>query len=197
MSIDRSKNAPFIHPSLKPLFQVDFRRSPGDPKTDPETNIHKYGCRFMCELAMCQFIANKKLTKTQTLQIYHAAVDGDWGNNVMQYNCTVGENEQAIMTGTLRLLGDNKHTISQLMVKDVSSGTGDWNINNYTSKDMPGKGNVWFIIVDFNTSSGSDYGGHHFVLFNGIGELLYDPSNGTVHSYKNVNRLLFYKVQNV
>ena len=193
---DRSKNVPFTHPTLRPLFQVDFKRSAGDPKYDPETNIHKYGCRFMCEMAMCQFIANKKFTKQQILQIYHAAVDGQWGNDIMMYNCTVGSREDKLMKGALEMLCDKKHLISQTMVKGVNT-SGDWNINRLSSSDLPGPGNVYFVIVDFNTNGSADYGGHHFVLFNGIGELLYDPANGTVHTYRNVNRLLFYKVTSV
>ena len=63
----RFKNVPFLYPTLDPLFQVSFKRAPGDPKDDPETNIHKYGCRFMCEMAMCQFISKKKLKKVDIL----------------------------------------------------------------------------------------------------------------------------------
>jgi hypothetical protein len=191
----KADKVPFIHPNFEPMYQVDFIRSPGDPKGDPETNIHKYGCRFMCELAICQFINNKTFSKQQILQIYHAAVGGDWGANVMQRDCTLGANESALMSGALKMLGDDKHYISQVMVKGVNSD-GDWNINNYTAEKMPGPGNVYFVIVDFNTNGSADYGGHHFVLFNSIGEIIYDPANGTVHTYKNVNRLLFYKVTN-
>lgn len=195
MGKDKSKSVPFIHPTIKPMFQVDFKRASGDPKNDPDTNIHKYGCRFMCELAICQFVCNKRLTKQQILQIYNAAVNGDWGPDVMLQNCTVGTNEHKIMNAALRMLGDKKRSIQQCMVKGVTSN-GDWNVSNYDSSKLPGKGNTYFVIVDFNTSGNADYGGHHFVLFNSIGELIYDPANGTVHTYKNVNRLLFYKVSN-
>lgn len=196
MAINKAEKVPYRHPQFEPMYQVDFKRTSGDPKYDPETNIHKYGCRFMCELAMCQYVAGKKLNREQILQIYQAAVDGDWGKDVMLYNCTLGTNEEALMRGALKFMGDSKHRISQCMVKGVHS-SGDWNVNTYDASKLPGPGNVYYVIVDFNTKSSAAYGGHHFVLFNSIGELIYDPANGTVHSYINVNRLLFYKVTNV
>ena len=194
MGKNKSEKAAFRHPTLLPLFQVDFKRAAGDPKDDPETNIHKYGCRFMCEMAMCQFVSNKVFSKQQILQIYHAAVDGDWGDNVMTRDCVVGTREEALMSGALQFLGNKKHLISQCIVKGVAT-KGDWNVDKYSYSDLPGPGNTYFVIVDFNTNGSADYGGHHFVLFNSIGELIYDPANGTVHTYKNVNRLLFYKVR--
>lgn len=183
---------PYVHPSIEPMYQIDFNL--GSP-TDPDTNIHKFGCRFMCEMAICQFVAGKRLSKQDLLKIYDAATGGAWGDNVMASNCAVGANEAKLMEGALMMLGDNKHLIQQVMVKGVSSN-GDWNIDKYTKSQLPGKGNVYFVIVDMNTNSGSEYGGHHFVLFNPIGELIYDPAKGTVRGYRGVNRLLFYKVIN-
>ena len=75
MAINKAEKVPYRHPQFEPMYQVDFKRTSGDPKYDPETNIHKYGCRFMCELAMCQYVAGKKLNREQILQIYQAAVD--------------------------------------------------------------------------------------------------------------------------
>ena len=205
-SIDpkRFKNVPFLYPTLDPLFQVSFTRAPGDPKDDPETNIHKYGCRFMCEMAMCQFISKRKLKKVDILDIYHKATTGQLGPDVLGRDCTVGGNEELLMKYALQTLGNKKNTIRQVMVKAVNARTADgkpeqdYNIKEwYSSNKTPGPNNVYFVIVDFNTNSGADYGGHHFVLFNAIGELIYDPANGTVHSYRNVNRCLFYKVFNV
>ena len=183
---------PYVHPTIEPMYQIDFNL--GSP-ADPDTNIHKFGCRSMCEMAICQFVAGKRLSKQDLLKIYDAATGGAWGDNVMASNCAVGANEAKLMEGALMMLGDNKHLIQQVMVKGVSSN-GDWNIDKYTKSQLPGKGNVYFVIVDMNTNSGSEYGGHHFVLFNPIGELIYDPAKGTVHGYRGVNRLLFYKVIN-
>ena len=200
----RFKNVPFLYPTVDSLFQVSFTRAPGDPKDDPETNIHKYGCRFMCEMAMCQYISKRKLKKVDILDIYRKATTGQLGADVMSTNCEVGGNEELLMKYALQTLKNNKNTIRQVMVKAVNAKTkdgkpeDDYNIKEwYSSSKTPGPNNVYFVIVDFNTSSGPDYGGHHFVLFNAIGELIYDPSNGTVKSYKNVNRCLFDKVLNV
>ena len=181
-------------PNVDVIHQVDFKRAPGDPKDDPETNIHKYGCRFMCMLTMCQYFAGRVLTRNQILTIYHKAINGELGNNVMQQNCTTGENEERIIHYALDLLGKKEYTIRQVRVKSINNDAGDWNISNWSTGDLPGKDVHYFVIVDFNTSSNSDYGGHHFDLFSGAGNLMYDPSKGQVRSYKNVNKLLFYKV---
>lgn len=191
--MSRAEKAPYRDPNVDCLGQVDFPRLSGDPKTDPGTNIHKYGCRFMCELAICQYVSKKKLSQKDIYKIYNKAVNGELGGDVMTQNCIVGVNEDKLMSYALELLGNDKVVIRQHRVKGINS-QGDWNINNWQPSDLPGKGNAYFCIVDFNTYSNSDYGGHHFVLFNGIGEFIYDPSKGQVNSYKNVNRLLFYKV---
>lgn len=181
-------------PNVDVIHQVDFKRAPGDPKDDPETNIHKYGCRYMCMLTMCQYFAGRALSRNQILTIYHKAINGELGNNVMEQNCTTGENEERIIHYALDLLGKKKYTIRQVRVKSINNDAGDWNISNWNTGDLPGKDVHYFVIVDFNTFSNSDYGGHHFVLFSGAGNFMYDPSNGQVKSYKNVNKLLFYKV---
>ena len=193
MAKSKAESVPYTHPSFDIIHQVDF--TIGNP-SDPDTNIHKFGCRFMCEMAICQFIAGHALTKSDILKVYAAATSGAWGDNVMASNCAVGANEAKLMEGALTILGDTKHRVQQVMVKDVSSGGGDWNVDKYNASQLPGKGNVYFVIVDMLTNSGSEYGGHHFVLFNPIGELIYDPARGTVKCYKGVNRLLFYKVFN-
>jgi len=181
-------------PNVEVLHQVDFKRAPGDPKDDPDTNIHKYGCRFMSIMTMCQFFAGKALSRHDILTIYHKAVNGELGQNVMLQNCTTQENEERMIHYALDLLGKKDYTIRQVRVKSVNNNAGDWNISNWNTGDLPGKDVIYFVVVDFNTYSNSDYGGHHFELFSGAGNLMFDPAKGQVHSYKNVNKLLFYKV---
>lgn len=187
-------DARYTVPNIETLYQISFTRAKGDPKDDPETNIHKYGCRFMCMLTMCQFFAGKSLSKNEILTIYHKAINGELGKDVMLQNCTTQANEERIMHCALDMLGKKDYTIRQVRVKSINSKDGDWNISNWNTGDLPGKNNHYFIITDFNTNSNADYGGHHFVLFSGIGNLIYDPSKGQVHTYKNINKLLFYKV---
>ena len=67
-------------PNVDVIHQVDFKRAPGDPNDDPETNIHKYGCRYMCMLTMCQYFAGRALSRNQILTIYHKAINGELGN---------------------------------------------------------------------------------------------------------------------
>lgn len=197
---NRFKNVPFLYPTVDVLFQVSFDRAKGDPLKDPETNIHKYGCRFMCEMAMCQYISGRAFTKEGILQIYHDCVNGRVAPNTLTYNCVVGGNEHIMMKYALEKLGNTRHSIRQVMVKSVNARDehgnklGDWDIHKYKQYGLPGPGNPYFVIVDFNTRSSKDYGGHHFVLFNAIGELIYDPENGNCHTYSSVNKLLFYKV---
>ena len=181
-------------PNVEVMHQVDFVRAQNDPKDDPDTNIHKYGCRFMCMLTMCQYFSGRALSKNQILTIYHKAINGELGQDVMLQNCTTGVNEERLIHYALDMLGKKDYTIRQMRVKSINNSAGDWNISNWNTGDLPGKDVIYFVIVDFNTYSNSDYGGHHFVLFSGAGNLLYDPSKGQVHSYKNVNKLLFYKV---
>ena len=59
---------------------------------------------------------------------------------------------------------------------------------------VPGPGNIYFIIVDMGTQSKGNYGGHHFVLFNSVGELIYDPARNTIRGYVEPKRLIWYKV---
>lgn len=186
-----ASKVPFIKPNVNVMFQVDFKRDDNN-KSDPETNIHKFGCCFMSGLAIPQFINRKKLTGKQIIDIYLYAVKNGW----LEVNCSVNKPEE-IMNYAAQLLGDTKHRYSNVFVKGVASGS-SWNVENYqhTSK-LPGSNNVYFMIVDFLTGSSAEYGGHHFELFNAIGNLIYDPANGTVHKYKGVNKISCYKVTTI
>ncbi len=179
---------PFIKPNVKVMYQIDFKRTDSKPK-DPETNIHKFGCNFMCCLAAPQFVKGKKLRPSQIIDIYLYAVKSGW----LDYDCTViSPNE--IMNYAAQILNDKKHKYANVFVKAVASGS-DWNVSNYQhTSDLPGNGNVYFFIVDFLTGSTGNYGGHHFELYNSIGTLMYDPAKGTVHKYKDVNKISCYKV---
>lgn len=139
-------------------------------------------------IAIPQIITGKRLTADGIKYIYDQAVAGNLGENVMGRDCTCGANEHKLMNEAFDLLGDKDHFCRQIFVSDAAG--------KYRSPDMlPSKDNLLFIVVDFNTTSNkATYGGHHFVLFNSIGELIYDPAGGTVHSWLNMNRWLVYKV---
>lgn len=184
----RAAKVPFIKPNINAMLQIDFKRDDSKPK-DPETNIHKFGCNFMCCLAIPQFVNRKKLSAKDIISIYLYAVKNGW----MSYDCSV-EKPNEIINYAAQILGDTKHMYSNVFVKGVASGK-DWNVSNYQhTSTLPGNGNIYFMIVDFLTGSSSEYGGHHFELFNSIGTLMYDPAKCTVKKYKGVNKISGYKV---
>ena len=165
--------------SKRLLFQIDKKLY---------KNINNYGCRFMSLIAIPQIVTGKNLTADNIKYIYDQAVAGNLGDKVMMENCTCGENEHKLMSMAFDLLGDKDHFCRQIFVSDAAG--------KYQSEDMlRSQDNLLFIIVDFNTTSNkATFGGHHFVLFNSIGELIYDPAGGTVKSWVNMNRWLVYKV---
>lgn len=176
----QASKLPFLKVSgPKLLFQVDKHLY---------TEINKYGCRFMSMIAIPQIVTGKRLTVDQVKYIYDQAVAGNLGEDVMGRDCTCGSNEHKLMTMAFDLLKDKDHYCRQIFVSDAAG--------KYQSPDMlPSNDNLLFIVVDFNTTSDKrTYGGHHFVLFNSIGELIYDPAGGTVKSWKSLNRWLVYKV---
>ena len=184
----RAYKVPFIKPNVKVLYQIDFKRDDGKPK-DPGTNIHKFGCNFMCCLAIPQFMNRKKLTMKEIVNIYMYAVKSKW----ISISCSV-EKPVELMNYAAQILGDKKYTYSNVFVKGVASGK-DWNTKNYQQTSLlPGNGNIYFMIVDFLTGSNAEYGGHHFELFNAIGTLMYDPAKATVNKYKDVEKFSCYKV---
>jgi len=186
----KAAKVPFIKPNVKVMFQIDFKRD-DSRKYDPETNIHKFGCCFMCTLAIPQFINRKALTGKQILDIYDYAVKHEW----LEVNCSVLKPNE-IMNYAAQLLGDTTHSYANVFVKGVASGN-DWNVVKYQhTSTLPGSGNIYFMIVDFLTGSSAEYGGHHFELYNSIGTLMYDPANCTVHKYKDVNKVACYQVFN-
>ena len=191
MKINKNSAAakvPFIKPNVNVMYQIDFKRDDSKPK-DPETNIHKYGCNFMCCLAVPQFMNRKKLRSSQIIDIYLYAVKSGW----IEYDCTVIKPNE-VMNYTAQVLGDKKYRYANVFVKGIASDL-DWNVSNYQhTSDLPGNGNIYFFIVDFLTGSSGNYGGHHFELYNSIGTLMYDPANCTVHKYKGVNKISCYKV---
>lgn len=176
----QASKVPFLKVTgSKLLYQIDKKLY---------TEINKYGCRFMSMIAIPQIVTGKRLTADGIKYIYDQAVAGNLGNDVMGRDCTCGSNEHKLITEAFDLLGDKDHFCRQIFVSDAAG--------KYRSVDMlPSKDNLLFIVVDFNTTSDKrTYGGHHFVLFNAIGELMYDPAGGTVKSWLNMNRWLVYKV---
>lgn len=200
----RADEAPYRFPSEemidKIVHQCDFPIIQGAAgERDPATNIHKFGCNFTCLLAICQFVSGKLFTQQHIIEVYKRAQNvwfKDWqGNNVqaLTYNCRMNGPDQ-IAKIALELLGDTKHTVIQYAVKWLRGGGKDWNMDRFTSERLPGKGYAYFVIVDMLTNSNPTYGGHHFVLFNAIGELIFDPDRNKIGRYKGPNRLSYYKV---
>lgn len=185
----KAENVPFIYPNIEILHQIDFNRDDSKP-TDPETNIHKYGCCFMCNLAIPQYINRRALKKSDVIHIYGISVENGW----LTQTCSVQKPEEIIRYAAA-LLKDNKHRYTNFMVRGVAPGTSSWNVDKHqNTASLPGKGNVYFCVVDFLTGSTGEYGGHHFQLFSGVGNLMYDPAKGTVNIYKDVNKIVFYRV---
>jgi hypothetical protein len=167
----------FTKPNITIIEQIDKRLN---------IKINKFGCRFMSLLAIPQIINNKSLTPEGILYIYHEAVN--MGPDVMNENCTCGENEHKIMSLAFDMLDDKDRFCRQIFISD---GAGKFRNENM----LPTSTNILFFIVDFNTSSSKEYGGHHFMLYNGIGNLIYDPGGGSVDkSMIDMNRWLCYKV---
>ena len=150
--------------------------------------INKFGCRYMSMISIPQIVCRKKLSSDAINYIYDQAVDGNLGPNVMNKSCTCGENEDMLINKAFEILGYPGKTCRQVWVSD--------NKDAHTSpQDLPeADDKPMFIVVDFNTRSNAEYGGHHFVLFNAIGDLLYDPGKNTVKSFESMHRWLVYKV---
>lgn len=196
----RADEAPYRFPSEemidKIVHQCDFPRIKGAAgDRDPATNIHRFGCNFTCLLAICQFVAGKLFTQQHILEVYKRSqtLKNYKGVQALEYNCVVNGPDQ-IAQCALDLLGDTKHRVYQYAAKWLRGGGEDWNMDKFTSPRLPGKGYSYFIIVDMLTNSNPTYGGHHFVLFNAIGELIYDPDRNQIDRYKGPNRLIYYKV---
>lgn len=166
-----------INKNLKVVYQID---------PNLITNINKFGCRFMSMLAIPQYYLNKVLSTDQILKIYDECVA--MGPDVMAKDCSCGPKEHLIMTKGFETLGNKKNYCVQLMVSDAA--------NSYKSANMlPGPNNPIFFIFDLVTSSSAEYGGHHFILCDNHGRLLYDPANGTCDaSVKKIGRWLYYKI---
>lgn len=202
--VGKVTQVPFRYPSDELLdampHQVDFPRTDETPNTrDMDTNIHKYACRMLCTLAIPQMISGKVLTMDQVRQLYQWGITGQLGDNVLDYQCTVGAGEGKLQQAALDMLGNTTHKITQVACKDLKNGKAVGGLTMYggikfDKNRVPGPGNIYFIIVDMGTQSKGNYGGHHFVLFNSVGELIYDPARNTVRGYVEPKRLIWYKV---
>lgn len=170
----------FIKPvDFELLYQID---------RDLYTNINKFGCRYMTMIAIPQIYCHKKLTSDAIKYIYDQATVGNLGADVMDKNCTCGSNEDMMMNKAFEILKKPGKICKQVWVSDNKDA-------HAFPDELPEQdGNAMFIIGDFNTTSSKEYGGHHFILFNALGDLLYDPAKNTVKSIISLNRWLVYKV---
>lgn len=196
--VGKAAQVPFRFPSDELLdamvHQVDFPRTDETPNTrDMDTNIHKYGCRMLCDLAIPQMVSGKVLSKDQIRQLYQMGISGQLGDNVLDYQCTVGAGESKLQQAALDMLGDTSHKITQCACKNLDGGD-SWNMGMFKKDTVPGPGNIYFIIVDMGTQSKGNYGGHHFVLFNSVGELIFDPARNEIRGYVKPKRLIWYRV---
>ena len=170
---------PFLKFNIKPLFQ-------NDPSLRKE--INDFGCRFMCMLTIPQIVNGKVLTTQQIEYIYQQAISGNLGEDVMDSNCTCGTNEHKMINEAFTLLGDDDRYCRQWYTSDNAD-------NHRDISSLPSDTNVLFTVVDFRTIGNTAYyGGHHFVLFNAIGDFIYDPMNNKVGKYRDMYRWLVYKV---
>ena len=129
-----------------------------------------------------KYLHSSRIKDNSNIHLADGLYELDSSTTVYNYNAFMGESmENTIITyNKAGYLFSNRGTLilNNLTIKGASI----YNTNTLIADNV--------IFRDSN----SDYGGHHFVLFSGAGNLMYDPSKGQVRSYKNVNKLLFYKV---
>lgn len=184
-----ASKAPYTRPTIAPIFQVDFPVS--GKAGDMDTKIHKFGCCFLTTMAIPQFVNNKTLTMDQIRQVYQVALSKNW----IDANCSVWEPGKIINYVAETMLGDYSHTYTMVMQISNSTEYDTWGVSAHkASSKVPNNQNVYFFVTDFYTTSGPEYGGHHFELFSGIGSFLFDPANGTIGGYKGVAKMRGWKV---
>jgi hypothetical protein len=184
---------PYRYPDMELVHQYDFEnKTLKAAPNDPSTNIHHFGCRFTCILAIVQYATRRILTKEQIIDVYNLSLK----KGVMEKNCYV-KDDNAIIDICLAYMGDTTHKIRQVYVvgeRDTQM-TMRHNHKIFTEETLPGKGIGYFIIVDMLTRSSPQYGGHHFVLYNAAGELVYDPYRNHIGKYVGFARLLYYSIR--
>ena len=133
------------------LFQTDERLN---------SQINKYGCRFMSLLAIPQMYMNKVLEASTIMDIYNSVIKDP---KVMNSNCLCGEREDIITLEGFRALGVNDKKAAQF--------------NPWTAKteaDIPESTD--FTIIQWRTFVSGEYASH-FELGDKYGNDLYDPGN--------------------
>ena len=188
------ENVPFSKPtiSIDCLYQVDFKKG---AKGEPETDIHKYGCCFMSHLTIVQIMNNKPLSYAEVLEIHSKATQAGW----LGESCWV-KDPTSIMSLAENILtgGKPKYKYLNIACQGVTATDRTFGMQNLGAQDIPSDSNIYFCVTDFNTKSGPDYGGHHFVLFGGTGILLYDPNKADLGSgYVGVNKIALWKVKKI
>lgn len=171
------------------LYQTDSRLN---------ENINKFGCNFMATLAIPQIICHRPLNPKAFLEIYAQGVNGNLGPDVLGRDCSCKLNFYKCVNLGFKMLGHEEKS-ARWMWASERDGSGKYlGIDAAYKKPsfLPNAdGRPMFFIVDFNTSSDkATYGGHHFTLFNSIGDLLYDPGGGSVHSWLSLSRIHCWKV---
>lgn len=188
------ENVPFARPEAvdKYLYQVDFKLNGG--KGDPETSIHKWGCCFMSHLTIVQMMHKKPFKYNQILEIYDKCMQAGW----LGEGCWVKDAVSIMAYAERYITGDKpRYKYTCIMTKGVSNKEATYNMGYMSASRLPNKSNIYFCVVDFDTRSGPEYGGHHFQLFSSTGCLLYDPNKTELGSgYVGVSKIRFWRVDN-
>lgn len=185
-------NVPFSKPGrMDYLYQVSFKLG---AKGAPETNIHKFGCCFMSHLTIVQIMHSKPFKYNEVLEIYDKSMANGW----LGPGCWVKDATSIMAYAERYITGDKpKYKYSNVMCKGISNPEKSWNTQYMSASRLPSSSNIYFCVVDFNTKSGPEYGGHHFQLFSGTGNLLYDPNQEEIKSgFVSVCKINWWKVTN-
>lgn len=187
------ENVPFSKPTRTDfLFQVDFKIGANG---SPETSIHKWGCCFMSHITIVQIMHSHPLKYNEILEIYDKCMEAGW----LGTGCWVKQPAQ-IMSYVENYItnGRPKYKYSNVMCLGISQKDRTFNSGYFSADRLPSKSNIYFCVMDFDTKSGPEYGGHHFVLFSGTGNLLYDPNKKQIASgFVGVAKISYWKVEPV
>src|SRR5574344_63445 len=186
------ENVPFSKPGRMDYpFQVDFKLG---PKGAPETCIHKWGCCFMSHLTIVEIMHNTPFKYNEILEIYDKAYNAGW----LGEGCGVQDATSIIKYAERYITNDKpKYKYTNVMCKGISKPERTFGMNYMSAARIPSESNIYFCVVDFDTKSGPEYGGHHFQLFSGTGNLLYDPNKTQIASgYVGVCKISWWKVSN-
>jgi hypothetical protein len=139
--------------------------------------INRYGCRFMCLIAIPQFKIGQALSADQISDIFSY---GKKDPSIIGFNARTGSNEHLLIQRAFETLGHPKAWGAQ-----VGSKLGD------TETFWSGHEVDWQYACAHWLTDGVD---GHWCLNDNQGNELYDPDDGPVNK-KRVDRLLYYATE--